>query len=428
MAGVAFRVGRTAGRLCQRGLGDADFVAVGKPGQNLDGAAVAVARGEIHRGKAARSAQPRIDKTDLFEKLGPFRLGDLAHAGDDIAHRHIRGRLPLLCACQDGFDRGALPSQPVFQPTAQRRFCRVEAAQPLGNLRGHDFRQFGAFGILHRKMQGLGGSAVCPQRAVHQQISGQPQALPFDDLFGQPPHVLDQNDAQRDRNRPKLADPQRLDILIGSDEPGQHRAGHQAVGMGDIGPGKTEDAGVAGERTFGEFRQLPIIARWQIAGDLLKLVLDKVIVVQQPFRRRCHRLSGVKGCRRFAVGGQQHLCIVLQSDGQPKDPGRAPKGNGLRRRQRPGVMLQPLGTEQICADRRLVLPEVPVLPLRPDRGRIVPQVFHPQSARDALETGRPAPGRGSPVRLPFGTAAGDRTGAISSGRVPSCSAWGDQSH
>ena len=32
------------------------------------------------------------------------------------------------------------------------------------------------------------------------------------------PKVLDQDDAQRDRHRPQLADCQRLDVLVGADE------------------------------------------------------------------------------------------------------------------------------------------------------------------------------------------------------------------
>ncbi len=38
---------------------------------------------------------------------------------------------------------------------------------------------------------------------------------PGRDLVGQPTQVLDQDDAQRDRDRPQLADRQRLNPLIG---------------------------------------------------------------------------------------------------------------------------------------------------------------------------------------------------------------------
>ena len=103
------------------------------------------------------------------------------------------------------------------------------------------------------------------------------------DLHSQTPHVLDKDDAQGDRNGPKFADHQRLNLLVGADIAGQHRADHQTVGMGDIGPGQTENPRVSGELTLGQLGQLAVIAGWQIVADLAQLLFDQVKVVQKPF-------------------------------------------------------------------------------------------------------------------------------------------------
>ena len=52
------------------------------------------------------------------------------------------------------------------------------------------------------------------QHPVDQGIGGQSLLMPGDDLMRQTPNILDQHDAQGDRNRPQLANHQRLDGLI----------------------------------------------------------------------------------------------------------------------------------------------------------------------------------------------------------------------
>ncbi len=56
-----------------------------------------------------------------------------------------------------------------------------------------------------------------------------------------------------------------------------------AVGMGDKGPGYSEHPRIAGELSFGQLRQLAIIAVGLIIPDRADLRLDEVIVVEQPF-------------------------------------------------------------------------------------------------------------------------------------------------
>ena len=86
-----------------------------------------------------------------------------------------------------------------------------------------------------------------------------------------------------------------------------------AVGMGDEGPGKAEDPRIAGKRPVGQFRQLAIVAGRQIVPDLADLLLDEVIIVEQPFRGG-HDASAalqLRGAR--AIGRKQDRGIVVEA-------------------------------------------------------------------------------------------------------------------
>ena len=85
------------------------------------------------------------------------------------------------------------------------------------------------------------------------------------DLLRKPSQIFDQHDLQCDRRRPKFADHQRLDRLIGVDEADEDVGVEAAVGVGDKRPSHAEHARVAGERARGEFRQLPIVAGRQLS-------------------------------------------------------------------------------------------------------------------------------------------------------------------
>ncbi|MGD1037619.1 MAG: hypothetical protein ABR878_10565, partial [Roseiarcus sp.] len=56
--------------------------------------------------------------------------------------------------------------------------------------------------------------------------------------------------------------------------------------MGDEGPGHAEDAGIAGEGTQSELGKLAVIAKRQVRAKLTNLLLDEMIIVDEPFRRR----------------------------------------------------------------------------------------------------------------------------------------------
>jgi len=80
-----------------------------------------------------------------------------------------------------------------------------------------------------------------------------------DDLIGYPAQVLDEQDAQADRDGPQLTDGQGLDPLVGDDEAPQALRIEPAVGVGDVRPGQAEDARITLEVAVGELGQLAVV-------------------------------------------------------------------------------------------------------------------------------------------------------------------------
>ncbi len=125
------------------------------------------------------------------------------------------------------------------------------------------------------------------QQAVGETVRLLPRGAAVGDQFGEASEVFDQHDPERDGDRPEFADRQRLHLLIGAHEAAQHLGIEVAVGVGDEGPGHAEHPRVSDERPVHQLRQLPIVAGRQRGADFANLALDEVVVVDQPFGRRC---------------------------------------------------------------------------------------------------------------------------------------------
>ena len=91
------------------------------------------------------------------------------------------------------------------------------------------------------------------------------------DLLREPPQILNQDDLQGNRDGPKLANREGLNLLIGVDVGNENLGVKAAVGVSDEGPRQAEDAGITRERAGDEFWELAVIARRQIDADLTDL-------------------------------------------------------------------------------------------------------------------------------------------------------------
>ena len=125
--------------------------------------------------------------------------------------------------------------------------------------------------------------------------------------------------------------------------------------MGDEGPGQAEHARISGERPVGELRQLPVIAGRQIGADLADLLLDEMIVVDQPFRRRRDRAALVDRLGDRAIGVEQHRRVVGEPARQRMALGRL-RRHRLRDREAPRVLLEALDAEELFANGLSIVP------------------------------------------------------------------------
>jgi len=80
--------------------------------------------------------------------------------------------------------------------------------------------------------------------------------------------------------------------------------------MRDEGPGEAEHARIAFQRPFRELGELAVEAGREIVLDLADLLVDDVIIVDQPLGRRRDGMVLVGRLRQRAIGIEQNLAIV----------------------------------------------------------------------------------------------------------------------
>ena len=159
----------------------------------------------------------------------------------------------------DVVGRRPLRPESLVQPVQRRRHRAVLLAQPLDELHREGGRQRRPL----EAREAPGGRRHGPVVADAEQLVGQgvgflAHRAPAHDALRQAPKVLHQHDAQRDGDRPQLADRQRLDALVGVHEPAEHLGIEAAVGVRDEGPGDAVDTRIAGQGPLGQLGQLPI--------------------------------------------------------------------------------------------------------------------------------------------------------------------------
>ncbi len=338
----------------QHPLRDLDLGVARPSRQRLDRVAVQVARREVVRGVGAALTQRGVDRAHRLEEVGPVQARDRAQRRDDVARRDVRGAVALLRALHDGVDRPAVARQTLLEPPERRRRRRVLVAQPPRERGAEDVdeRSGGGVprGVERRALVEAGREGTVGERVGLR--GGAARAV---ELVGDASQILDEDDAQRDRDGPQLADRQQLDGLVGVEEALQDVRIEVAVGVRDERPRDAEDARVAGERTVLELRQLAIEAARKQRAHLADLLVDEVVVVEQPLRRRGIGIAALGRQRARAIGREQRVGVVVQATVQRRHARRAPRDR-LRRGEAAAVLLQPIDAEQLLADRRLAGP------------------------------------------------------------------------
>ena len=244
----------------------------------------------------------------------------------------------------DFFGGGPLASQAFVQPMKGR--CRLWVLVPkaLDQLNGESRRQWLPLEGAQGKEGRLRFMAGCSQKTIGQVVGISASHATGDDLLGQAPQVLDEQDPKRDRDRPQLSDGERFHPLIGLHEPAQQSRIEPAVGMGNEGPGNAEDARVARQRAVCELRQLAIETRGQIVLDLADLIFDDEEIVHQPLGGRCDRIVFMGRLGDGAIGAAKDAFVVTKPGGE-RSAGGGSGRDPLRAGKALGVLLEALGAE-----------------------------------------------------------------------------------
>src|ERR1700691_350471 len=201
----------------------------------------------------------------------------------------------------------------------------------------------------------LRGAPAHSKQSIRNAIRVVTRAAAVCDLLRKPPQILNQDDLQRYRDGPKLADREGLNVLIRVDVGNEDLGIEAAVGVRDERPRQAEDAGITRERTRDKFWELAVIARRQIGADLTDLPFHQMKIVNQPLSRRRDLAPIVDRLHDRSIGRQEDRGIVGKSGGQRRTPGRT-GSYGLRDRKTLRVGFEPFDAEQFLADW---LPAIP---------------------------------------------------------------------
>ena len=283
----------------------------------LDHVPIAVARREVHLAIDVDRilAQLAVDRAHRLDELAPVDRAQCAQAADAVADGHLIGGLLLRFGLDHQLDRAAAVSEAVLDPgerERKRRRLSLQLACQLGHERtdhprtrsrhvGNDQDQIRriALGDVDHPVGPVTGDTVVERAAL--------------DARGHAPQVLDQCQAQHDRDPPQLAELERRHRLIRSDESAQALRVDASVGVRDRFEREVVDARQLRRRTVRKPRQLPAVALRQVPLRDADLFFDQVEVVEQPLAGRCDP-TVVLHCRGQQIaGGDQHRFVACEA-------------------------------------------------------------------------------------------------------------------
>ena len=167
---------------------------------------------------------------------------------------------------------------------------------------------------------------------------------------GHAAHVLAEAEAEHGGNGPELANRERGGLLEGRHEPRGVLQVDPAFGVRDERDRQLVDARIAGERSAGELRQLAVVAARQAFADFADVLLNDVIVVEQPVAGGADVAPGIGRGQQPAMGIGEDASGGIEAREERGAPPAALR-EPLRFRERPRALGESFGAEQVTADR-----------------------------------------------------------------------------
>ncbi len=278
--------------------------------QKFDCVAIGVARTEIERFVVGFLAKNLVDVADFLKPDRPLRIVDFAQALDDVAHRHVAGGQTVVLSHHDVFGVGTGSMQTFFQPgQCKARGLRAisQAIEELGR-KGRIIDQR----IDLTKQSSRGFRIVETDNLVDNLIRLLAHAARALDANRNTAEIFDENKTDDRRQRPQLADLQRLGRLITVNQCRHVFARHSAVRMRHIKPAERHDARY-GDATNRHRRQLTIELAREIATNFLDRFFDHVVVVEKPFRCGRNRRTVFRVNRGGTINAQDFLLVFAMA-------------------------------------------------------------------------------------------------------------------
>ena len=253
---------------------------------------------------------------------------------DAVADRNLVGRLSLSFGTHQLFGRQALIGQAMLEPAIGKGEVRILPLQVARQLRQKRAgkRRIGA-GHVGQHQDQVGRLLLDDADHALGPIAGQiAVAACRGDSNGDAPQILDQRQPQHQRQRPQLAQLERLDRLIGGDEAIEAGGIDAAIDMGNQLQGDAIGARKAGGRAARQTRQFAAVGRGKQPPDGADLLFDQVEIVEQPFGGRLDAAALIGRRRHEIVGLDQHTLVFVE----PRQEliARPPDGQTMRGRDR----------------------------------------------------------------------------------------------
>ncbi len=314
----------------------------------------ALAREQLHRvqrlvarvvalgGERRRAQHQPRQHARRGDDLGPVGIADRSQRGDRVADAQVVGG---LCRRHARLDLGEVRRDAIEPLEVVRVGWRAVVLQLLRHLRQERLAD-GA--LVEEGKDRVELPEAVGLDPVAAQVGDLARRLVGGRSLGETAQVLEQDDAQRRRQRPQLAERELANLLVGAQEVDQQVVVEGAVGVGDEGPGDAVDPRQADQRLVLEDREVAEIATRQAVLDLARLRFDQVEVVEQPLGRRADLVA------RGRVAGDVVLRLAQDADvfAQAREEGaRALAGErrGVRLGKASAVLREALGAEDLGA-------------------------------------------------------------------------------
>ena len=288
---IAIDAARSRARLAGEAHGVAGYLDLGLiavPRDALDDVPVLVARREIHPPvePARVGAQCRLDPARRLDELAPVHRSEEPQAADRVADRDLCGGLHLGFGMHQLLDRVARLGEALLDPRQrQRQGCALslQPARQLGDERAHH-RRIRARHVRDHQDEALGVAIGDVEHLVRPAVRVAAVDRRGRDARSHAAQVLDQREAQHDRDRPQLPEREGAHRLVGRHEARECLRVDASVAVRDCLEREVVDARQPRRGPACEARQLAAVALGQVPPRRADLLVDQVEIVEQPFR------------------------------------------------------------------------------------------------------------------------------------------------